>query len=60
MFINEGTHVGRHEVEPLANQICDLAVRNLRDRNSSGEESYDWTNRAYFPEFIDSIRVLMR
>lgn len=57
VFIHEGTHVGRHEVEPLANQICDLAVRNLPERNSSGEEFYEWTNRAYFPEIIDNIRV---
>lgn len=57
VFMHEGTHVGRLEVERLANQICDLAVRNLPERNSSSEEFYEWTNRAYFPEIVNNIRV---
>lgn len=57
VFLNERTHVGKSEVEQLANQICDLAIRNLPGPNSSGEEAYDWTNRAYFPEIVDTIRV---
>lgn len=57
VFMEEGKHIGRSEVERLAQDICNLAIRNLPDRNSSNEEFYEWTNRAYFPEVVSNIRV---
>ena len=57
VFMHDDVHIERSEVEHLANQICELAIRNLPSPNSSSEEFYEWTNRAYFPDVVNNIRV---
>ena len=57
VFMHGDVHIERSEVEHLASQICELAIRNLPGPNSSGEEFYEWTNRTYFPEVVNNIRV---
>jgi hypothetical protein len=54
--MNEG-HIRKGEVEPLAIAISDIAIRNLPAPNSSSREAYEWTNRAYFPEIVNSVAV---
>lgn len=50
-------HLSKADVEPLANAIVEIAVRNMPKRNSSAREEYMWTNRDYFPERIHSVHV---
>ncbi len=50
-------HIQKSEVEPLAAAIVGIALRNLPHPNSSTHEDYDWVNRHYFPEIINSISV---
>ena len=50
-------HIGKNEVESLASAIAKIAVKNIPPANSSVREEYDWTNRAYFPDIINSIAV---
>lgn len=52
-----GGHIKRNDVETIAIAIADIAKRNLPEPNSSSHESYEWTNRSYFPEIVDSIAV---
>lgn len=52
-----GRHIKRKDVETLAIAITDIAKRNIPEPNSSSHESYDWTNRSYFPEILDSVAV---
>ncbi len=49
--------VKKSQVEPLAAAISNLVIRNLPLPNESRRESYEWTNRSYFPEIINSIAV---
>jgi hypothetical protein len=51
------THIEKSQVEPVAKAISDIALRNIPLPNASTNESYDWVNRSYFPEVIDSISV---
>ncbi len=57
VFLRESVHIKRSEVELLASQICELAIRNCPRPNSSSEEFYEETNRAYFPNVVNNIRV---
>jgi hypothetical protein len=52
VFMNDSVHIETSSVEHFAGQICGLAIRNLPSQNSSGEESYEWSNRAYFPDLV--------
>lgn len=56
VLMGEG-HILRSEVEPLAQAIVSIALKNMPARNSSSREEYTWTNRDYFPERIHSIHV---
>lgn len=48
----------RTEIEPLAAKITELAKRNIPPEGTLAKcEQYDWVNREYFPEEVDSIRV---
>lgn len=51
------THIQKADVEPLAQAIVGIAVRNFPPPNSSSNEAYDWVNRHYFPEIINSVSV---
>lgn len=53
----QDVHIQKNEVEPLAQSIAAIARRNLPQANSSHSESYDWVNRAYFPDTIDTVTV---
>jgi hypothetical protein len=57
VFMNDRIHIKKGEVESLASAISQIAIRNLPGQNSSREESYEWTNRAYFPEILHSVTV---
>ena len=57
LFMNELAHIKSSEVERLAKQICDLAIRNLPGPSMSGEECCERTNRDYFPQLVESIKV---
>lgn len=50
-------HIEKWQVEDLASAITELAVRNLPLQNSSTREEYQWTNRDYFPEAINTIGI---
>lgn len=56
-FINDSIRIEKSEVEPLANALFSIVVRNLPGPNSSREEQYDWTNRSYFPEVLHTVSV---
>ncbi len=56
IFMQEA-HIEKSQVEPLANAIASIAKRNLPLPNTSLSESYDWTNRDYFPDIIDTVSV---
>ena len=53
----QDTHIEKSQVEQLASAVVDIALRNLPPPNSSVTESYNWVNREYFPEAINSISV---
>ena len=53
----QDANIEKSQVELLAKAIVDIALRNLPPPNASNNESYDWVNRSYFPEIIDSITV---
>ena len=57
VFMHEGRHIERAEVDRLARDICGLAIRNLPGPNSTGEEFYEWIKRAYFPDAVNNVRV---
>lgn len=56
IFMQE-VHIEKSQVESLASAIVGIAKRNLPVANASLSESYDWTNRDYFPEIIDTVSV---
>ena len=56
VFMNNA-HIRKDQVEELATAIARIAVRNLPGPNSSTKESYEWTNRSYFPELLDTVAV---
>ncbi len=51
------SHIQKNEVEPLAKAIVGIAQRNFPSPSSSTEETYEWVNRHYFPEIINSISM---
>ncbi|QSA97701.1 hypothetical protein [Methylococcus sp. EFPC2] len=56
VFIRE-QHIKKDQVEALATAVAKIAERNLPGSNQSRSESYDWVNRAYFPEVLDTVTV---
>jgi hypothetical protein len=50
-------HIEKAEVESLASSIAALATRNRPPPNESRQEEYDWNNRDYFPDTINTITV---
>ena len=50
-------HIQRQEVEDLATAIARIAVKNLPASNTSVREEFDWVNRNYFPEVLNSVTV---
>lgn len=57
VFMNDQFRINKRYVETLALAICNLVERNLPEQNSSREESYEWTNREYFPDCIYKVAV---
>ena len=57
VFMNDRIHIRKSEVEGLARAVTEIAIRNLPGPNSSREEEYEWTNRAYFPEVLHQVSV---
>ena len=51
------THIKKDKVEHFAQAIAAIAERNVPGPNQSRTESFEWTNRSYFPEEIDTITV---
>jgi hypothetical protein len=56
-IIMQEAHIDKSQVELIAKDIVKIARRNMPLPNASLSESYDWTNRSYFPDIIDTVSV---
>ena len=54
-FSGEHHALYKAHIEPLAQAIASLVANNVPPPGSAFSEQYNWDNRAYFPEEIDTI-----
>jgi len=57
VVMDQQVHVRKRETEELAQSIFEIVIRNSPPPNGSREESYEWTNRSYFPEVVHKVTV---
>ncbi|TFY98842.1 hypothetical protein [Ramlibacter humi] len=57
VFFNEHHPIQKEAVEPLAKAIVGTIQRNMPASGEASRETYDWVNRAYFPEHFIEISV---
>ena len=57
IFFNDQVPVRKARLNSLADSVAAIALRMASAADALQEESFNWTNRAYFPEEIATIRA---
>jgi hypothetical protein len=57
VFFNEQKPLSKRTVEPTAAALATLVGRSVPAVGSRFEKHYDWVNRSYFPEEVNTLAV---